>query len=442
MGSKKSRKRKTESSEQANASTSSQHSTQEKSHSSGATMGSHGLGMAAESAVHGTNPNRVSDPTPSYEFGHPGLAPSPSEHNIQRALAGTGTSQDEVPDTVLDVLGDGGQSLDQPIQRALEERMDADFSNVRIHTGAKAAEAANAIDAKAFTCGNDIVFNSGEYDPESGEGQFLLAHELAHVKQQTGAAISMMPQEGADVEIDPDPQLEREADETATQALSGDKPVVVNRLGTDIHIQRKQMTLEMEEADPGKLPDEPLSNEELADRVQALEDELTNEEIRNQIQQIEAIKQQLKGLETADCSPEEFEKRIERLEEINVDQIELAQKGDMGGSRDPDEITQAGVKGAVAKGGVTLAGMIVGGGASTQVGMDPSHGAMAGAVAASTLSDSIRASWDWMLDHAPGADTWEVDELLEQLQQQQELLESDLADTSSEDPTGVREEEQ
>ncbi|NGM68022.1 DUF4157 domain-containing protein [Natronolimnobius sp. AArcel1] len=116
--------------------------------------------------------------------------------------------------------------------------MDADFSNVRIHTGAKAAEAADAIDAKAFTCGNDIVFNSGEYDPESGEGQFLLAHELAHVKQQTGAPISMMPQEGTDVEIDPDPQLEREADETAKQALSGDEPVVVNRMGTDVHIQR------------------------------------------------------------------------------------------------------------------------------------------------------------------------------------------------------------
>ncbi|NGM70117.1 DUF4157 domain-containing protein [Natronolimnobius sp. AArcel1] len=240
MGPKKSRTREQQSAEQdeANDSSSIQRSTQESASHSSAAMGSQGLGTTAETAVHGTNPNRVGDPTPSYEFGHPGLAPSPSEHNIQRALAGTDTSQDEVPDTVLDVLGNGGQSLDQPIQRALEERMDADFSNVRIHTGAKAAEAADAIDAKAFTCGNDIVFNSGEYDPESGEGQFLLAHELAHVRQQTGAAISMMPQEGADLEIDPDPHLEREADETATQALSDNEPVVVNRLGTDIHIQR------------------------------------------------------------------------------------------------------------------------------------------------------------------------------------------------------------
>ncbi|WP_235019600.1 DUF4157 domain-containing protein [Natrialba sp. INN-245] len=161
------------------------------------------------------------------------------EGQIQRSLEGTDTTADEVPGQVLDVLSNGGQPLDQPVQRALEERMDADFSDVRIHTGGTAAKAAEAIDAKAFTCGNDIVFNSGEYDPESPEGQHLLAHELAHVTQQNGGApISMMPQEGADLEIDPDPQLEREADAAAEQALSGEEPLVVSRMGTDVHIQR------------------------------------------------------------------------------------------------------------------------------------------------------------------------------------------------------------
>ncbi|WP_044956868.1 eCIS core domain-containing protein, partial [Halomicrobium katesii] len=115
----------------------------------------------------------------------------------------------------------------------------ADFSDVRIHTGAKAAEAADAIDAKAFTCGNSIVFNSGEYDPESTEGQFLLAHELAHVKQQNGGApLSMMPQQEADLEIDPDPQLERNADQAAEEALQGDEPLTVSRMGTDVQVQR------------------------------------------------------------------------------------------------------------------------------------------------------------------------------------------------------------
>ncbi len=166
-------------------------------------------------------------------------AVSHRQRNIQRAMQETGTSQDEVPDQVLDVVGSGGMPLERSVQDLLEDRMDADFSDVRIHTGAKAAEAADAIDAKAFTCGNSIVFNSGEYDPESTEGQFLLAHELAHVEQQNGGApLSMMPQEGAELEIDPDPQLERDADQAAEEALSGEDPVTVNRLGTDVHVQR------------------------------------------------------------------------------------------------------------------------------------------------------------------------------------------------------------
>ncbi|WP_241431885.1 eCIS core domain-containing protein [Natrialba chahannaoensis] len=178
-------------------------------------------------------PERTPQPFESRGYG-----PEAQSH-IYRAVKGTGTDPDGVPEPVLDVLASPGQSLDGTIQQTLEDRMDADFSNVQIHTGAKAAEAAEAIDAKAFTCGNAIVFNSGEYDPNSPEGQFLLAHELAHVTQQNGGApISMMPQANADLEIDPDPQLEREADEAAKQALSGEEPLTVNRMGTEMHIQR------------------------------------------------------------------------------------------------------------------------------------------------------------------------------------------------------------
>nr|WP_026190384.1 DUF4157 domain-containing protein [Halomicrobium katesii] len=156
----------------------------------------------------------------------------------QRAMQDTGTTQDEVPDQVLDVIGSGGMPLELPIQRSLEDRMDADFGNVRIHTGGKAAQAADAIDAKAFTCGNSIVFNSGEYDPQSAEGQHLLAHELAHVTQQNGGApLSMKPKPNADLEIDPDPKLEQEADEAAREAMQ-DGPVTINRMGTDVHVQR------------------------------------------------------------------------------------------------------------------------------------------------------------------------------------------------------------
>ncbi|ELY95649.1 hypothetical protein C483_00849 [Natrialba hulunbeirensis JCM 10989] len=74
-----------------------------------------------------------------------------------------------------------------------------------------------------------------------------VSHEPARVTRQTGgAAISTMPQEGTDLEIDPDPQLEREADEAAQQALSGEEPLVVNRLGTDVHIQRTPAEVSVE----------------------------------------------------------------------------------------------------------------------------------------------------------------------------------------------------
>ncbi len=89
--------------------------------------------------------------------------------------------------------------------------------------------------ARAFTVGNHVVFNSGEYDPSSPEGQ----HVLAHVRQQTRGAVSMLPQEDLGLEIDPDPQLERKAEETAQRVMEGGE-LGIQRLGqTEIHVQRQ-----------------------------------------------------------------------------------------------------------------------------------------------------------------------------------------------------------
>ena len=68
------------------------------------------------------------------------------------------------------------------------------LGDVRIHTGPKAVSACEEINARDFTVGNHVAFNFGEYDPESPEGQHVLAHELAHVRQQTGRAASMLGQ--------------------------------------------------------------------------------------------------------------------------------------------------------------------------------------------------------------------------------------------------------
>ncbi|ADQ66023.1 eCIS core domain-containing protein [Halogeometricum borinquense] len=143
----------------------------------------------------------------------------------------------QVPDSVRDVISSPGQSLNASIQRVMEDRMGDNLGDVRIHTGPSAAKACEDINARAFTVGNHVAFNHGEYHPSSAEGQHILAHELAHVRQQTGGTVSMLPQEG-ELEIDPDPRLEREAEETAQRVMQGGKIGVYRMEHSEVHVQR------------------------------------------------------------------------------------------------------------------------------------------------------------------------------------------------------------
>jgi hypothetical protein len=92
----------------------------------------------------------------------------------------------EVPPIVHEVLRSSGQPLDKEARVLMERRFGHDFSRVRTHTNCRAAESASAIDASAYTVGHHVVFASGRFKPESHEGGSLLAHELAHVVQQSG----------------------------------------------------------------------------------------------------------------------------------------------------------------------------------------------------------------------------------------------------------------
>ncbi len=84
----------------------------------------------------------------------------------------------------IKALQGGGQPLPQSERAFFEPRFGADFSQVRIHTDSQAAEASRAVKARAFTLGHHIVFNKGEYQPDSNAGRHLLAHELVHTLQQ------------------------------------------------------------------------------------------------------------------------------------------------------------------------------------------------------------------------------------------------------------------
>jgi hypothetical protein len=70
----------------------------------------------------------------------------------------------------------------------MEPRFGQDFSEVRVHTDAKAEESARAVNALAYTVGRDVVFGAGQYAPGTSAGQQLLAHELTHVVQQAPGA--------------------------------------------------------------------------------------------------------------------------------------------------------------------------------------------------------------------------------------------------------------
>jgi LysM repeat protein len=110
------------------------------------------------------------------------------QEGVQRKETGSGDAGGQTaPSVVSDVLSSGGgQPMDTNTQQFMGSRMGQDFSDVRIHTGSKAAESASAIQARAYTSGTDIVFGKGEYQPGSESGKRLLAHELVHVGQQGG----------------------------------------------------------------------------------------------------------------------------------------------------------------------------------------------------------------------------------------------------------------
>ena len=93
----------------------------------------------------------------------------------------------EVPPIVHEVLRSPGQSLDPATRAFFEPRFGHDFSGVRVHTDARAADSAAAIDSLAYTSGRNVVFQRGHYQPDTLEGKLVLAHELAHVIQQSGS---------------------------------------------------------------------------------------------------------------------------------------------------------------------------------------------------------------------------------------------------------------
>lgn len=106
---------------------------------------------------------------------------------VQRKAA----SAEPAGDAVQATLSSAGAPLERETRQFMESRFGHDFGRVRIHADGQAASSAQSVGARAYTVGNDLVFGRGRYAPATDAGRHLLAHELAHVVQQSGGATMM-----------------------------------------------------------------------------------------------------------------------------------------------------------------------------------------------------------------------------------------------------------
>lgn len=124
---------------------------------------------------------------------------------------------EQVPDIVHDVLNSPGQPLDRATREFMEDRFNHDFSAVRVHTDARAAESARAVNARAYTVGPHVAFSRNAYAPATSIGRRLLTHELTHVLQQLHAH-----SEPESLSIRQAASAENEADKNMNAVLRGD----------------------------------------------------------------------------------------------------------------------------------------------------------------------------------------------------------------------------
>ncbi|MFI9046124.1 DUF4157 domain-containing protein [Streptomyces sp. NPDC053427] len=127
---------------------------------------------------------------------------------------------------VHDVLRTPGRLLDDATRTDMENRLGADFSDVRIHDGSAAKASTAEVGARAYTAGNHVVIGEG------GSDRHTLAHELTHVIQQRQGPVAGTDN-GAGLKVsDPSDRFEREAEATAKRVMS-EAPAPVQRSATD-----------------------------------------------------------------------------------------------------------------------------------------------------------------------------------------------------------------
>ena len=144
------------------------------------------------------------------------------ERSQTRHIESSDLGQTAVPYVVNEVIASPGQPLDAATRAFMVPRFGHDFAQVRVHTDAKAAESARAVDALAYTVGRDIVFSVGQYAPQTTTGRRLLAHELTHVVQQSGMRL---------LQRSPDTEAEGKSESAADSPYPEESNVIAYAVG-------------------------------------------------------------------------------------------------------------------------------------------------------------------------------------------------------------------
>lgn len=139
------------------------------------------------------------------------------------------------PSLINEVLQSPGQTLTPVTRGFMESRFGRNLSQVRVHTDSKAAKSAQSVNALAYTVGNNIAFDHGQYSPETINGKRLLAHELTHVLQQKSSQKPLQTKLALGGQTN---AAERQADTTADAIVFGVGKVPNSFLAASPSIQR------------------------------------------------------------------------------------------------------------------------------------------------------------------------------------------------------------
>lgn len=175
------------------------------------------------SATHDADPARTEDGRQPSRHPLVRLQQTSGNRAVQRLLkrekhSHSSTARSDAADPSA-VVRNPGRTLNAETRGEMETGFGHDFGDVRVHTSARAAAAAEAVGADAYTIGREVVFGRGQYQPKTTAGRYLLAHELTHVVQQdavstNGNILRVVPSRSVDA-------LERDADRVAARVVAG-----------------------------------------------------------------------------------------------------------------------------------------------------------------------------------------------------------------------------